>query len=135
MKGILADANITGYVDVVIALMQAEPWKLFWDHLQVRYVQFSDVGLSPEASDELVWRNCQNNGLYLITDNRNKAGADSLESTIRDHNTPTSLPVFTISDVQRIRHSRQYAGQVVESLLEYLMQEENILGTGRLYVP
>jgi hypothetical protein len=88
-----------------------------------------------EAPDELVWQTCQNNDLYLITDNRNEAGSDSLEATIRDHNTPTSLPIFTIADVQRIRHSRENTDQVIETLFEYLMQEDNTLGTGRLYLP
>ena len=37
MKGILADINIQGYVDLLVVLMQAEPWKLFWDHLNLRY--------------------------------------------------------------------------------------------------
>jgi predicted nuclease of predicted toxin-antitoxin system len=135
VKGILADANITGYMDLLVARMQGEPWKLFWNHLRLRYVHFSDVGLAVDAPDELIWQTCQNNDLYLITDNRNEAGSNSLEATIRAHNTPTSLPVFTIADVQRIRHSREYADQVIETLLEYLMQEDNILGTSRLYLP
>jgi hypothetical protein len=135
VKGILADANIKGYVDLLVALMQGESWKVFWDHLQLRYVQFSELGLSAEASDELVWQTCQKNDLYLITDNRTKKGADSLEATIRDQNTPSCLPVFTVARVQRLRNSREYAEKVVESLLQYLMQEENIRGTGRLFLP
>ena len=45
MKGIIADINIQGHVDLLVVLMQAEPWKLFWDYLHVRYVHFTDVGL------------------------------------------------------------------------------------------
>ncbi len=135
MKGLLADANIKGFVDLLVTLMQHEPWKFFWDHLQLRYVQFLDFGLSVDSADELVWQTCQKNDLYLITDNRNKKAADSLETTIQNQNTPTSLPVFTIGNVQRIRHSREYAERVVESLLQYLMQEDNIRGTGRLFLP
>ena len=135
MKGILADANIKGFVDLLVAQMQGPSWKLFWNHLQLRYVQFSDLGLAIDSPDNLVWEVCQKNDLYLITDNRNKAGADSLEATIRINNTPTSLPVFTIADVQRLRRDREFANQVIEGLFEYLMQEDNILGTGRLYLP
>ena len=72
MKGILADANIQGYVDYLIALVQAEPWKLFWDDLGIQYRHFSDVGLAPEAADSLVWETCQQEELVLVTDNRNR---------------------------------------------------------------
>ena len=135
MKGILADANITGHVGLLVARMQAEPWKLFWDHLQLRYVLFSEVGLASETPDEIVWRTCQAEELYLITDNRTRAGQESLEACIRAYNTPTSLPVFTISNARRFRQSREFADRVAESLFQYLVQGENILGTGRLYLP
>jgi predicted nuclease of predicted toxin-antitoxin system len=135
VKGILADANIKGYVDQIVAQMQEEPWKLFWNHLGLRYVQFSDVGLALNAPDSVIWHTCQQNDLYLITDNRNKDLADSLEATIREQNTPGSLPVFTVADVQRLHRSQEYCDQVVNALFEYLIQEDNILGTGRLYLP
>lgn len=142
MKGILADVNIQGYVDLLVALMQAEPWKVFWDHFQLRYVRFPDVGLAPESPDILVWQTCQQMELLLLTDNRNQDVPDSLESTIRAHNTATSWhntatswPVFTIADVRRLRHNRDYAEQVIESFLKYLLQADNLRGTGRLYLP
>ena len=37
--------------------------------------------------------------LILITDNRNLDSENSLEATIRRNNTPESLPIFTIADV------------------------------------
>ncbi len=105
MKGIVADVNIQGYVDLLVVLMQAEPWKLFWDHLQLRYVHFAEIGLAPDSLDSLVWETCQRESLVLITDNRNKSDADSLEAMIQTRNTPTSLPVFTIADVSHLRCS------------------------------
>ena len=54
MKGLLADVNIQGHVDLLVARMQAEPWKLFWDYLGVRCYHFSAVGLAPSAPDSLV---------------------------------------------------------------------------------
>jgi hypothetical protein len=135
VKGVLADVNIEGYVDLLVALMQLDPWKLFWDHLQLRYFRFASVGLAPDSPDAVVWKTCQQLELFLITDNRNQDGPDSLESTIRVHNTATSLPVFTIADVQRLRHGRDYADQVIESFLKYLLQAENIRGSGRLFLP
>lgn len=135
MKSLLADANIEGYIDLLVAMMQGEAWRFFWDLLQMRYVRFLEIGLAPDSPDNLVWQTCQNQNLFLITDNRNKIDPDSLEETIRRYNKSTSLPVFTIADVQRLRHSRDYANKVIEALFEYLLQEDNILGTGRLYLP
>jgi hypothetical protein len=45
------------------------------------------------------------------------------------------LPVLTISDAGRVIHSREYANRVVETLLQYLMDIENVRGTGRLWLP
>ena len=135
MNALLADANIEGYVDFLVALMQAEPWRLFWDDLQLRCVHFADVGLAPSAPDSLVWQTCQQQGLYLITDNRNEDRPDSLEATIRTQNTADSLPVFTIGNVQRLRQSHAYANQVIDTLFRYLLEGDNIRGTGRLFLP
>lgn len=135
MKGIIADVNIQGYVDFLVVLMQAEPWKLFWDHLQLRYARFADVGLLSESLDSLVWETCQREELVLITDNRNKKDSDSLEATIQTRNTPTSLPVFTIANVPLVRKSREYADRIIDKLLDSLLRIDALRGTGRLYLP
>jgi hypothetical protein len=135
VKTLLADANIEGYVDFLVALMQAEPWRPFWDHLQMRCLHFADAGLAPNSPDSLVWQTCQQQGLFLITDNRNQAGPDSLEAIIRTQNTTDSLPVFTIGDVRRLRQSNDYANHIIETLLQYLLEEDNLRGTGRLFLP
>jgi hypothetical protein len=77
VKGILADANIQGQVDALVERMQAEPWELFWHHLQLTYKRFEDVGLAHSDSDLLVWQACQREELVLITDNRNLASPES----------------------------------------------------------
>jgi predicted nuclease of predicted toxin-antitoxin system len=135
VKGIIADANIHGYVDALVVLMQAEPWKLFWDYLQLRHVHFSDVGLAPDALDSIVWETCQKEELVLITDNRNRKDADSLEATIQTRSTPSSLPVFTIANVKHLRVSREYAERIIEALLDALLRIDTLRGTGRLYLP
>jgi predicted nuclease of predicted toxin-antitoxin system len=135
VKGILADVNIQGHVDALVVRMQNEPWKLFWDHLHLRYFHFADTGLAPDAVDSLVWETCQREGLILITDNRNKKDQDSLEATIQAHNTPTCLPVFTIGNVSHLRASRDYADRVIDKLLDSLLGIEALRGTGRLYLP
>ena len=62
-------------------------------------------------------------------------GLDWLEATIRAQNTPSSLPVFTLSDAERIFQSKDYAERVIESLLGKLLRIEELRGVGRLYLP
>ncbi len=135
MKGILADINVQGQVSVLLLLLESETWRSLWTALGLRALTFADVGLAPDTSDSIVWQLCQDQGLVLVTANRNDDGPDSLEATLREHNTATSLPVITLADAEAVRHSRAYADQVVESLLAYLIQIDNCRGTGRLYVP
>jgi len=78
---------------------------------------------------------CQQQRYYLLTDNRNEDDEDSLGALIRTRNVATSLPVFTISDINRFRSERGYMEALVAKLLEYLLDAENLLGTGRLYLP
>jgi hypothetical protein len=132
---LVADANIQGQVELLATRMQAEPWREFWEYLQLRCVTFADACLDPADSDAIVWQRCQDLGILLITDNRNDDGPDSLENTIRKHNTAMSLPVFTIGDVRNVSSSAEYANRVIDRLLRYLLELDNIRGTGRLYLP
>lgn len=135
MKGILADVNIQGQVDILVAAMQTEPWKLFWDHLALDYLHFRDVGLAASSPDSLIWETCQLRQLILITDNRNQHDPDSLEATIRQKSTANSLPVLTIGSLRRLRRERSYAEEVIEDALDALLRIENLRGTGRLFLP
>jgi len=116
-------------------LLQAEPWREFWEDLRLGLLHFEDVGLSVRATDLDVWQRCQANELILITGNRNLSGPHSLEATIRLHNTEECLPVFTIADVKKLNTSKAYAEQIVESLIDYLQRIETLRGAGRLYLP
>jgi len=57
-----------------------------------------------------------------------------LAQTIQDENTPTSLPVVTVSVVDRLRE-RHYRERCVERLIEIIVDIENHLGVGRIYIP
>ena len=83
----------------------------------------------------MIWQCCQQKRAFLLTNNRNDDGPDSLETTIRNYNTPQSLPVFTIGDAERLRNDRAYSDRVIWGLLDYLVEIDNILGTGRLFLP
>ena len=135
MKGILADVNIQGQASILLLVLQAEPWREFWEALGVSILTFADLSLPTNASDAEIWQACQDQQLILLTGNRNKDGPDSLEATIRARNAADSLPVLTIADPEAVRHSRAYAEQVVERLLTYLEDIDNCRGTGRLYIP
>jgi predicted nuclease of predicted toxin-antitoxin system len=135
VKGILADINIQGHMDVLMKIARAEPWKLFWDDLRLQYLHFSDVGLAQASLDSLVWDTCQRHELVLLTDNRNENDPDSLEATIRARNSPASFPVVTIGNVPHLRQSRAYADRIIDKLFDFLMRMDSLRGTGRLYVP
>jgi len=103
VKGLVADANIQGQVHYLTQRMQVEAWADFWQGLGLVLLRFEDVGLSESSTDLEVWDVCQAEQLILITDNRNLDSEDSLEATIRRNNTPESLPVFTIADLNELR--------------------------------
>jgi len=131
----MADANIQGQVDKLAKRMQLKDWIDFWNYLQLCFLTFADIGLEPADSDAVVWKRCQERQIFLLTSNRSGRDPDSLEATIRSQNTPQSLPVFTIADSDRISRDSSYCEEVVEALFEYLLNADNIRGTGRLYLP
>jgi hypothetical protein len=135
MRGLLADISVQGQVEVLRLILESEGWRDFWQPLGLQVWFFADVGLHPQASDAVVWRPCQQQALVLVTGNRNADGPDSLEETIRRENQPGSLPVFTLADIEAVRHSRMYAERVVERALDYLMEIDAVRGAGRLYLP
>ena len=135
ISGILADNNVIGHVEYVVRKLQSDYWKEIWESLNLSLFTFEDLLLLPESVDSVVWETCQQYGVVLITANRNAAGEDSLENTIRIRNSSDHLPVITIAQVERVLHDRDYADRVVERLLEYLLDIDNLYGTGRLFVP
>jgi hypothetical protein len=132
---ILLDENLTGYLRYMDSLTFNDYWRDLTTRMGVRYVSLADVGLVPGTPDRGVWRLCQSNGYYLFTDNRTQSTDGSLGRIIADEGTRTSLPVFTIGDKHRFHNEREYAQEVVDRMLDYLFTPDNILGTGRLFLP
>jgi hypothetical protein len=132
---LLLDENIDGYADYLTRFLYAPERNDLSSLLGVSIVTFDQVGLAKGTADDLVWEFCQSQHFYLITDNRNQDTPDSLEATIRARNLPTSLPVFTISDINRVRVEHDYREALAAKLLEYLFDADNLRGTGRLYLP
>ncbi|MFO0810376.1 MAG: hypothetical protein U0746_17265 [Gemmataceae bacterium] len=135
VTALLVDANLDGHADLLAARLQSDLWREFRDYLNIHILHFEDVPLDRDATDEAVWRLCQERGYWLLTANRNHESADSLEAAIRREGTADSIPVLTLADPQRALQGGAYLDRVVERLLVYLLNPEQYRGTGRLYLP
>ncbi len=135
MARLLVDGNLDGHAALLDLRLRSEDWREFRERLDVQFVFLEQAGLDREATDDVVWRFCQQQGYFLLTANRNRESEDSLEATIQREGTVDSLPVFTLSDADRLYQSPTYLEEVVESLLDRLLFEANYRGTGRLYLP
>jgi hypothetical protein len=90
--------------------------------------------LPVNSSDRAVWRFAQANRMLLLTGNRSMQGPHSLEQTIREENTLTSLPVITVSSAHRL-DERLYRERCGSRLIEIILDLDNYLGVGRLFIP
>jgi hypothetical protein len=106
-----------------------------WEILHLAPLSLADLGLQPDASDRDVWAACQREHVILLTANRNDDGPESLEATLQQHNTPASLPVFTLANEQRVLRDQLYAEAVADRLLDFLFDIDSYRGTGRLDLP
>ena len=100
----------------------------------MRFARFAEVGLSYDRSDRTVWRFAQENRMLLLTDNRNMIGPDSLEQTIRNENRVDSLPVITLSRANRMVE-QVYRERCAMRVLDIILELDNYLGTGRVFIP
>jgi len=135
MPTIMADHDIEGQMQILLRLLTSAEWRALWTELAVHVESFASLGLPIDTPDPELWRLCQTHQIVLLTGNRNREGPESLEAVIQAANTPVSLPVLTIGEPQRIFSSSTYAHRVVERLMEYLVDLENLRGAGRLYLP
>jgi len=131
MIRVLIDRNIEGKSLLLWGTLAAQGWL---DKVSLKFVTFSDLNLPFDSNDRTVWRFAQKHGLVLFTDNRNMKGQDSLEQTIREENTETSLPVITIGSVRRL-DEKAYREHCAERLIEIAIYLEDYIGTGRVFIP
>lgn len=132
---LVADANVEGHLEYIVHRIEAGDFGEYWSLLDVRVIQLADLGLHSESPDDEVWRACQREQAILVTANRNHQGEDSLEATIQREGDLTSLPVLTLSDADRLRHSPDYADRVVARLVLLVDEIDSYRGAGRLYLP
>lgn len=127
----LVDYNLTGYVVLFQGTLAAGGWL---DLLSVQFMTLQEAGLAADSSDRLIWRLAQANQMMLLTANRDAKGEDSLEQTIRQEGTSTSLPVVTIGNLDRLVE-REYREQCSVRLADIVLSLENYWGVSRLFIP
>jgi hypothetical protein len=99
MIGLLVDHNIERHARLLWGQFSEPDWRGM--HV-AGLATLVDAGIDPDASDRDLWLFCQDNGLLLLTANRNMDGDDSLEAVIRQSGTDQSLPVLTLSHPDRV---------------------------------
>lgn len=135
MRGLLIDHNIVGHGRIIQRILEGPIWAEMWHSLQLPVLTFQDIGLAETAKDSEVWRLRQSNQWILLTANRNKEDAESLEAVLQRDNHARALPVMTLADTDSVRCNKDYAERIAEKLLTYLLEIDNLRGTGRLYLP
>ncbi len=129
---LLVDHNLEGHALILLGNIANQGWL---DLLPIRFVTFKEMDLSIDSSDQTVWRVAQANQMILMTANRSMKGEESLEQVLREENTFNSLPVITIGSLDRLIDERDYRNRCVDRLLEILLDVENYMGVGRLFIP
>lgn len=128
---ILADHNLEGQAVLLWGTLATEGWL---DLLPLRLVMFPEVGLPHNSTDREVWRFAQTHQMVLLTGNRRRRGADSLEQVISEENTATSLPVITVARVNRL-DERAYRERCSSRLVEIMLDIDTFRGVGRIFIP
>lgn len=128
----LIDHNLGGHVEILLGGIASQGWL---ELLPIRFITFKEMDLAIDSSDRVVWRIAQESQMILLTANRSMKGEDSLEQVLREENTVDSFPVITIGDADRFLVDRVYRNRCVDRILEVLIDIENWMGVGRLFVP
>jgi len=129
---LLIDHNLEGHALILLGNIANQGWL---ELLAIRFVTFKEMEWSIDSNDRTVWRVAQANQMILMTANRSMKGEESLEQVLREENTFNSLPVITIGSLDRLLDERDYRNRCVDRLLEILLDVENYMGVGRLFIP
>jgi hypothetical protein len=128
---VMLDNDISGHVGILRETAKSTGWD---EYGLINFVTLEDEGLATDAKDRQIWNYCQENGIVLLTGNRNQNDPDSLGIVIEEQNTDESLPVITVADPQRLADAG-YRTQCLESMLEIVLDINNYLGTARIFIP
>jgi hypothetical protein len=131
MISVLVDHNMEGQAILLWGALAAEGWL---DLVSLQLMTFGEVGLPFDSDDRTVWRFVQAQRMLLLTDNRSMKGLDSLEQTIREEHTSTTLPVITIGSLDRL-DEQAYRERCATRLVEIALDLEAYAGVTRLFIP
>lgn len=116
MTVLLIDHNLEGQALLLFASLRALGRA---DLLDIRLAHFKDARLPLSSTDRDVWRHVQSLRMVLLTANRSMNEVNSLEQTIREENTPLSLPVVTVANARRLADP-EYRGVCADRLAEII---------------
>jgi hypothetical protein len=106
-----------------------------WEqYLHLELIRLRDLHMPNDATDQEIWPYAQREHFLLLTNNRNREDATSLQATIDRENTQDSLPVLTVSDTDKLvlpAHRQQAAHKLAAVIIDL----ENYLGVGRVFIP
>ncbi|MCC5642939.1 DUF5615 family PIN-like protein [Nostoc sp. CHAB 5824] len=128
----LVDHNLRGHSVVLAGSLASSGW---FELISIRFVLFEEVGLAVTSDDRVVWRYAQDNQVILITANRSMKGKDSLEQVMREENTPTSLPIVTIGNIDRLMTEPDYRERCVDRLVDIVIDIKDYQGARRIFIP
>ena len=138
MRGFVSDHDIEGHFLRLMELAQRSQLSEIWESLLLENYTFAELGWSIRSTDRAVWLGCQEVGLILVTNNRNREDETSLQATIGALADAESLPVITIGSVGRFENERGYASLVADELIQLAFDVRHFgrwLGSGRVYLP
>jgi len=128
----LIDHNLERYAVILLGKIASDGWL---DLISIRFTTFKEIDLSTDSNDRIVWRLAQENRMILLSANRNMKGEDSLEQVLREDNTPDSLPIVTIGNLDRFSSEPSYRSRCADRIIEILLDIENYMGVGRIFIP
>lgn len=128
----LIDHNLKGHALIFFGAIASQGWL---DILPLRFVTFAEINLPIDSDDRIVWQLAQEKQMILLTANRSMKGKNSLEQVMREENTPTSLPVITIANADRLLNDFEYRELCVERLIEIVLNIDGYRGSRRIFIP
>lgn len=128
----LIDHNLKGHALIFFGSIASQGWL---NLIPISFITFAEMELPIDSDDRVVWRLAQENQMILLTANRSMKGKDSLEQVIRQENTPTSLPVITIGNTDRLLNDSEYRERCVERLVEIVLDLDDYRGSQRIFIP
>jgi len=128
----LVDHNLRGHAVLLSGSILSGGWL---DWVPIRFVTFDEMKLPINSNDRVVWQLAQSNQMILLTANRSMKGKNSLEQVMREEITPTSLPVITIGDTDRLLNDPEYRERCTTRLVEIVLDIDGYRGVSRLFIP